>query len=239
MPFKRLFKFRNIYKNRIYHIVIVVIMCTTLGNYFVGCGTKNKYIENINISKEVSNKNMNEVIKEIKESQIACFTEIVYASKNKVILYGPVGLIIYDRINKQIYRAIDLKSINMNHVQGDTVTIFQVDKDENEILMYNDYGDDKNIFLYDIENDTLEKTNTKEFTPDYNITNYFEFEKYDELVNKYDDMEIGSNCVQIDDSSICYLIYPKKLEGSRGLTGMQIVILNKGTNQEERYSIFS
>lgn len=239
MQFKRLFKFRNIYINRICSIVLVVIMSITFESYFVGCGTKNKNIENIKISKEVSNKNLNEVIKEIKESQIACFTEIVYASKDKVILYGPIGLIVYDIANKQIYRAIDLKSINMNHVQGDIVTMFQVNKDENKILMYNDYGEDKNAYLYDIENDTLEKTNTKKFTTDYNTTNYFEFEKYDEWAKKYDDMEIGSNWVQIDDSNICYLIYPKKLEGSRGLAGMQIVILNKGTNQEKRYSVFS
>lgn len=237
MPLKRLFKFRNIYKNRICNIVLVIIMSITFGSYFLGCGTKN--IESIKISKGVSNKNMNEVIKEIKEFQIACFTKIVYASKDKVILYGPIGLIVYDVVTKQIYRAIDLKSINMNHVQGDIVTIFHVNKDENEILMYNDYGDDKNIYLYHIENDTLEKTNTKKFTTDYNTTNYFEFEKYDEWVNKYDDMEIGSNLVQIDDSNICYLIYPKKLQGSRGLSDLQIVILNKATNKEERYSVFS
>ena len=234
MLLKQLITFKNIYKNRIFNVVLVIFMITTLENYFVGCGTKNKNIEEIKTSKEVSNKIMNEVIKEIKESQIACFTEIAYASKDKVILYGPIGLIVYDIGNKQIYRAIDLKSINMNHVQGDVVTIFNVNKDENKVLMYNDCGDDKNIYLYDIENDTLEKTDTKKFTPDYDTTKYCELIKYDD-----NNMDIGSNCVQIDSGNICYLIYPKELEGTKGTSGMQIVILNKATNKEERYSVFS
>lgn len=178
---------------------------------------------------------MNEVVKEIKESQIAYFTQIAYASKDKVILYGPIGLIVYDVANKQIYRAIDLKYINMNHIQGDTVTIFDVNEDENQILMYNDYEDDKNIYLYNIDNDTLEKTDTKKFTPDYDKTNYFDAEHFE----KYDNMEIASNCFRIDHSNICYLIYPKELGGLKGIADLQIVILNEDTNKEERYAVFS
>lgn len=228
-------KFRNIYRNRVFNMVFVIIIITTLGNYFVGCGIKSKSIGEIKTAKEVSNKNMNEVIKEIKESQIACFTQIAYASKDKVILYGPVGLIVYDMVNKQINRAIDLKDINMNHIQGDTVTIFYVNETRNQILMYNDYGDDKNIYLYDIENDALEKTDTKKFTPDYDTTNYFASEYFE----KYNNMEVGSNCFKIDDSNICYLIYPKELNDSKGMSDLQIVILNKDTNNEERYTVFS
>jgi hypothetical protein len=151
-----------------------------------------------------------------------------------VVLYGPNGLIVYNIGNKQIYRAIDLKAINMNHIQGDTVTIFNVNKDENKILMYNDNSDDKNIYLYDIEKDTLEKTDTKKFTPDDNKSKYCELENFDD-----DYMIAGSNCVQIDDSTICFLIYPKELDGNKGTSGMQIVILNKDTNKAERYNIFS
>ena len=232
MLLKWLLRFGRIYKNRIFNIVFVIIMITTLENYFVGCGTKN--IEEIKKSKEVSSKNMNEVINEIKESQIACFTQIAYASKDKVILYGPVGLIVYDIVNKQIYRAIDLKSINMNHIQGDTVTIFDVNKYENQILMYNDYGDDKTIYLYDIDNDTLEKTDTKKFTPGNDTTNYFDAECFE----KYDNMDIVSNCFRIDDNNICYLIYPKELDGAKGISDLQIVILNKDIDKEERYTIF-
>ncbi|WP_160684258.1 hypothetical protein [Clostridium sp. C2-6-12] len=235
MALNKLFNLKNIYNSRISNlvlIIIIIIMIVILGNCFTGCGTKNT--KEIKTAKEVSNKDMNDVIKAIKESQIACFTEIIYASKNEVIFYGPNGLIVYNIGNKQIYRAIDLKSINMNYVQGDTVTIFNVNKDESKILMYNNYGDDKNIYLYDIEKDTLEKTDNKKFTPNDNASKYCELEKFDD-----DYMIAGSNCVQIDDSNICFLIYPKELDGNKGTSGMQIVILNKDTNKAERYNVFS
>lgn len=231
MTLNKSFKLKKNNNSRILSLILLSIIIVTLGNCFIGCSTKNN--KEIKTAKEISNKNMNEVIKEIKESQVACFTEIEYASKNKVILYGPIGLIVYDIGNKQITRAIDLKSINMNHVQGDTVTIFNVNKDENKIIMYNDYGDDKNIFLYDIEKDTLEKTDNKKFTPDDKITKYCELEKYEDAY-----MIAGANCVQIDDSNVCFLIYPKELDGNKGTSGMQIVILNKDTNKEERYNVF-
>ncbi|GAA0077018.1 hypothetical protein UT300005_13960 [Clostridium sp. CTA-5] len=235
MLLKRLFKLKNIYKNRIFNMILVLIMIITLENYFIGCGTKN--IKEIKTSKETSDKNMNEVIKEIRESQIACFTEIAYASKDKVILHGDVGLIVYNMVNKQIYRAIDLKCINMNHIQGDKVTILDVNKDANQILIYNDDiddKDDKDIYLYNIENDTLEKTDTKKFTPDYDKRDYFDFERF----KKYTDMDIVSNCFKIDDSNVCYLIYPKESGGAEGISYLQIVILNKETNEEKRYTIF-
>jgi tricorn protease-like protein len=114
------------------------------------------------------------------------------------------------------------------------VTIFNVNKDENKIIMYNDYGDDKNIYLYDIEKDKLEKTDNKKFTFDDNTPKYCELEKYEDPY-----MIAGSNCVQIDDRNICFLIYPKELDGKEGTSGMQIVILNKDTNKEERYNVFS
>jgi hypothetical protein len=232
MTLNKAFRLKNIYNSKIFNVILLIIMIVTLENCFTGCGTKN--IKETKTSKEVSDERMNEVIKEIKESQITCFTEIEYASKNKVVLYGPIGLIIYDIRTKQICRAIDLKSINMNHVQGDTVTIFNVNKDENKILMYNDYVDDKNIYLYDIEKDTLEKTDNKKFTPDDSTTKYCELEKYED-----DYMIAGSNCIKIDNSNICFLIYPKELDGNKGTAGMQVVILNKDTNKEERYNVFS
>lgn len=72
------------------------MMITIVCNYFVGCDTTNKPIE------------------EIKESQNITFTKIAYASKDRVILYGSIGLIVYDIVNQQIYRALNLKSIHMN-----------------------------------------------------------------------------------------------------------------------------
>ena len=251
MLLKKLFSLKNICRKVIKNIVLIIIIFTISGSCLIGCSNKNaitnvnkqKPMEEIKKAQEVSNKTRNEVIEDIKKSQINCFTEIVYASKNKVILYGPIGLIVYDIVNKQIYRAIDLKTIKMNYVQGDIVTIFKINKDENQLLMYNDgfkdalNNDDK--YIYDIENDTLQKTDIKELPNEFDTRNSFT----DEYFGKYEntDMEIGSSCFIMDDTNICYLIYPRKNENEdyRGISDLQIVIFNKDTNKEERYALFN
>ena len=43
----------------------------------------------------------------------------------------------------------------------------------------------------------------------------------------------------MDDTNVCYLIYPRKNQDSRGIADMQIVIFNKNTNKEERYALFN
>ena len=131
----------------------------------------------------------------------------------------------------------------MNYVQGDIVTIFKINKDENQLLMYNDgfkdalNNDDK--YIYDIENDTLQKTDIKELPNEFDTRNSFT----DEYFGKYEntDMEIGSSCFIMDDTNICYLIYPRKNENEdyRGISDLQIVIFNKDTNKEERYALFN
>ena len=249
MLLKRLFNLRNICRDVIKNIVLIIIIFTISGSSLIGCSNKNvntniqKPMEEIKKAQEVSNKTTNEVIEEIKKLQIDCFTQVVYASKNKVILYGPIGLIVYDMVNKQIYRAIDLKSINMNHVQGDIDTVFKIKKDESQLLMYNDgfkdalKNDDR--YIYDIENDTLQKTDIKDFENEYNTKNSFSdecFEKY-----KNSDIENGSTCFIMDETNRCYLIYPKKNEDDdyKGISDLQIVIFNKNTNKESRYALFN
>lgn len=64
MLLNQLFKFRYSYKNKIYNLIIIfIIMIITLENCFIGCGTKNNNIQDIKTSIELSNKNMNQVIK--------------------------------------------------------------------------------------------------------------------------------------------------------------------------------
>ncbi|SFD01677.1 hypothetical protein [Clostridium uliginosum] len=232
---------KNIYKNRIINIMLIIIMITIFCNYFVGCDTKNtnntttnEPIEEIKESQKVNNNTMKETIGEIKELQYGAFTEIAYASKDRVIFYGPIGLIVYDILNQEIYRAINLESINMNHIQGDEVTIFKVKDNGSQILMYND-SDHKNRYLYDIENDTLEKTDNKDFTDEYEGVKYFD----NDYLKNHEDMVTASNYAYIDKSSICYLILPKEDEGTKGISHLQILILNKDTNKEEMYTVFS
>ena len=122
----------------------------------------------------------------------------------------------------------------MGHIQGSVVTIFSVNEDGSQILMYND-PDDKNIYLYDIENDTLEKANNKDFTNKYKGMKFFD----DDHLENYEDMVTASNYAYIDKSNICYLIEPKEYGAKREISHLQILILNKDTNKEERYTILS
>lgn len=230
-------------KNRIINSILISIMIAIFVACFVGCDTKdenanntttNEPIEEIKESQKINSNTMKETIAEIEKSQHIAFTQIAYASKDKVIFYGNMGLIVYDMASKQIYRAINLESINMNHIQGDTITIFRVKDDGSQILMYND-SDDKNIYLYDIENDTLEKTNNKDFTNEYKGMKFFN----DDYLENYDEMVTASNYAYIDKSNICYLIEPREYEATGEISHLQILILNKDTNKEEIHNIFS
>ncbi|OOM78131.1 hypothetical protein CLPUN_19900 [Clostridium puniceum] len=232
-------------KNRKINFILIIMMITIFCNYFVGCSTKNTTTTTDETTKETQKLNNNttdEVVKEIKKSQNLTFTKVVYASKDRVILYCGIGLIVYDIINQQIYRAIDLKSIHMNLFQGDDVTIFKVKVDGSQILMYNElmYNKSNNLddrYLYDIENDILEKTDIKEFTNQYDGMNQFgEINPYnDDHLKKYENMEF-IDCINIDKSSICYLIHPRSSEETALL---QMLIVNKDTNKDTMYTIFS
>lgn len=224
----------NIYKNRIISALVFIIIINISGGYLSGCSNKAKKVDT----------NMNEVVEEIKNTQFGVFTKIVYASKDRLILYGVVGLIVYDIQSQKIYRAINLKSINMNYIQGDTITVFNVKEDGSQIIMYNDYSDDKSIYLYDVENDTLEKTNTKNFTNEYKGAHYVEYDKeginyYEhESVKKYEDMECNDYAF-IDNNNICFSIHPKEESSIKGISHMQILMVNMDTNEEKTYSIFN
>lgn len=238
MILDKLFNLKRIYKNKIINSILIIIIITI----FVGCDAKNannniptnESIKEIEESKKVSNKTTKETIKEIKELQHTAFTEIAYASKDRVIFYGNVGLIVYDMVNQQIYRAINLNSIDMNHIQGDTITNFSVKADGSQVLMFNN-SDYKNIYLYDIENDTLEKVKNIDFTNKYKGIKFFD----NDYLKNHEDMIFASNYAYINKSKICYLITPKKYDGTTGISYLQILILNKDTNKEEMYNVFS
>ncbi|AIY78839.1 hypothetical protein FDC58_02225 [Clostridium botulinum] len=190
----------------------------------------------------LNQKHLNGIVKEMEDNQIALFTELAYASKDRVIFYGTIGLIVYDVSNKQIYRAINLKDINMNHIQGDEVTIFKVKEDGSEILIYND-SDHDNAYLYNIENDKLSNSNISNFNDEYKGPHYFEDEynkiNYynDECIKKYGDIEL-LDYAHIDENNMCYLIYPSENNGSKGLSNLKILIVNKEANEDEVYEIF-
>lgn len=237
----RLFNLKNIYKNRMINFIFIIMITTIFANYFVGCSSKsaattNEINQEAKESEKVNNTTTDEVIKEIKNTQNLKFTKIAYASKDKVILYGTIGLIVYDIQNQKICRAIDLESIHMNLIQGDDITIFKINEDASQILMYNE-PNTKDRYLYNIKNDSLEKTDIKEFTNEYDRMHQLdEITPYnDEHLKKYKDIEF-IDCIAIDKSNICYLIHQRD---SKEISFLQILIVNKDTNKEEMYTIFS
>lgn len=215
----------------------MLISCVLICSCFTGCNNNEKTIAvNNNTSQNLNIKTKDEVLAEILKSQISCFTEIAYASNDKVILNGTIGLIVYDLINKKISRAIDLTSINMNHIQGDTVTIFEVSKDGSQILMYNDpSSDDK--YLYDVESDSLEHTSLKGFTDKYihlplsdsDIHNFT-----DKYLEENDDIDMA-HFAKIDDNTICILEYPEDLNK---ISELKVMIINKDSGLKNIYNIF-
>lgn len=92
--------------------------------------------------------------------------ELIYASKERVILYDYWGLIVYDLKQSKIIRAVDLPSMGLNHIQGDQYTQFQVNKDGTQILMQNqplEYANPKHTYLYDIKLDSMTETTMATF----------------------------------------------------------------------------
>lgn len=233
MILENVYNLKNIYKNRIIKITFIIVMFTIFCNCFIGCNNTNE---------KLNNSNMDKVVEEIEKSQIGLFTKIAYASQDRVILYGPVGLVVYDIQSQKIYRAIDLRTIHMNIIQGDEVTIFKVKEDGSQILMYNDLMYNKSNanerYLYDIENDELKKTDIKDFPNENNVNNKFDGMNHfdDECLKKYNDMEV-LDYSHIDKNIICYLIHPKEDEVLKGISHLKILVENKDTNNEKIYTI--
>lgn len=226
------FKFNKSHKK--FSLISISILMIAYLILFTGCDNNKTEIRNNH------NKSMSEIIKEIREDECnSSFTEIIYASKDKVILCGAVGLIAYDINDEKIYRALDLKSIDMNYMQGSKYTIFSISDDSNKILMYNS-SNEKLRYLYDIENDKLEKTNIEDLSDPYLNVGEIDTETYDKFSKKYTDADIQFDCTfyNIDKDNICYLIHPNKCKYYKKISPLQLVVLNKNTNTEKIYDIF-
>ena len=199
--------------------VIVIVWCIN----FIGCTNK-------------KSSNIDKVIKETEKTQISSFTELVYASKDRVILNGDVSLIVYDLHNQKIDRAVDIKSIDMNHIQGDIVTIFKVNSKADQILMYNSSLDnsDNNKYLYDIENDTLCETNINSFDDEYDGKK--QFDEIDTYNNEYIKKHSGMECIDykyIDKNNVCFLMHSRKYGNLKGISHLKILQVNMETGEEE------
>lgn len=228
---------------------VSVLLCICLMMFgtsvcLYGCNRNTDNINGKNAQRKLNNEDMSKVIEKIKNNQHPFFTELVYVSQDKVIFNGTVGLIVYDLQNRVIARAIDLTDLHMNLIQGDDVTIFESDEDGSKILMYNDiftykYTDDGDFvktekeelegrYLYDVESDTLEKTDIEKIENKYAL-HRFERENTEDCDKEY------LNSAYIDKNTICTIAVPK---GSDKMSEVQIVISDEQGNERDIYHVF-
>lgn len=230
-------------KNTAMKLICVCSIFFVISSCFCGC----IYVDNNNLSKEsivdkLNNEVLDDVLSKIKDKQNPFFTELTYVSNDKVILNGNVGLIVYDLKNRKIIRAVYLTDINMTHVQGDDVSIFQADDDGEKILMYNsifyfnssDEEEKKKKrelegrYLYDIKSDSLLKTDIDKIEKQY-IIRKFNRENTDK--NDFDYID----SVYIDDDTICDIAVPKN---SYAISDLKIIISNIQGNERYIYDVF-
>lgn len=172
------------------------------------------------------------LINKIKESQIGNFTRILYESEEKMIFYGVIGLIVYNFNDEKITNVVDLKSINMNHIQSDEATIFKVESDGDKILMYNENHTD-NTYMYDVISGKLEKTELNQLENEYKL-NYVD---ETEFLTKSEELEYSYNVVSINEKKVCYLSYPT--DKQKGIEDLKIVVLDKETKDEKVFDVFN
>ncbi|MNM85122.1 hypothetical protein D3C81_972300 [compost metagenome] len=216
---------RNKKKLSLLTVVFIII------SVFVGC--RNNEVAKIN-------KNMDEIIDEIKKGEYGgSFTDLIYVSKDKAILRGAVGVMVYDLEKQEIFRALDLKDIDMNNIQGLETTFYGVDNTGSKIIMFNtaDSGAEiknKNTYLYDIEKDKLDIVDNREFEDRYVGIKEGDYDVYRKYSEKYSPMEFGSYYGEIDDNILCFLGHDRSDKKSP----LKLLIVNKVNNEEKLYDIF-
>ena len=241
------FKFKNIgEKSNLISIFILIVICISfLINSSKISLTKNTVdtLKNNNIIKNKNNHHnskIDAIIKEAEEGKLdTSLTGIVFASNDKVILCGDMGLIAYDIYTEKIYRLLDLNSINLTNMNGHYNIVFSAIDNGNKILMYNSL-DEKNKYIYDVENDKLEKTNIDSLSnPNFSADNV-NSENFEIFEKRYSGLSIDFDCsfYKIDENKICYLNHSNKSKSSKKVSSLQLSILDKNTNTEKVYDVF-
>ena len=208
-----------------FKLISCMLLASILGSFIIGCN-------NIKKSEDMNTKIDLTLINKIKESQIGNFTRILYASEEKMIFYGVIGLIVYNFNDEKITNVVDLKSINMNHIQSDEATIFKVESDGDKILMYNENHTD-NSYMYDVISGKLEKTELNQLENEYKL-NYVD---ETEFLTKSEELEYSYNVVSINEKKVCYLSYPT--DKQKGIEDLKIVVLDKETKDEKVFDVFN
>lgn len=157
----------------------------------------------------------------------AVFPQLIYASSQRAILYDYWGMMIYNIAEERIEQILDLPALNLEYIQGETVTNIEVSENGSQILLYNS-PDTKEKFLYDIDKKQLKYT------------------QQEHLEHIYNDVVVwGENQYAVlNTTSIAYFsqdsLKTKKGKAfhSQDMMGLSLVIKNTNLGEAQIYPLF-
>ncbi len=166
-------RFANIFsggrkKKGIYAALFGIVFVVSVSLFVTGRVSK-KEAENISKEPEIKIEEKCSMLLSLSEEEAAgavygaSFPKMAYASEKRAILYDYWGLLIYNFNERKIEQLLNLKSLDANHMQGEKAAHIEVSADGEQILLYNE-SDQKERFIYDIENKKLSYTKIDSFT---------------------------------------------------------------------------
>ena len=102
------------------------------------------------------------------QSTGADIVELNYASGDRVIFHGYFGLFVYDLNTERITHSLNLKSIGCHFTQGDAYCEVSVSQEGNIVQLHPMNSDE--MYVYDIENNTLKQMKYKPMENSFKIT---------------------------------------------------------------------
>lgn len=88
--------------------------------------------------------------------------QLYYADGKRIVFGGCFGLFVYDRESGNIISSLDLEYINCNYTQGDNYCEIGVSSDGSKVYLqpfaHSDLKSKKELYIFDIEENTLKKT---------------------------------------------------------------------------------
>lgn len=156
----------------------------------------------------------------------ATLPHVIFASSERVILNDYWGMMVYNVKERKIGQILDLPALDLNHIQGSTVTKVEVSEDGSQVLLYN-WPDTEERYLYDIEQKKLVHT------------------QQEHLGHIYQDVVWGEDQYAIlNTTEIAYLslnsLKTKKEKVFHGndMMGLSLVIKNTDSEEVRVYPLF-
>lgn len=156
----------------------------------------------------------------------AVFPQVIFASSERVILNDYWGMLVYDVKEEKIEQILDLPALDLNHIQGSTITEVEVSENGSQVLLYN-WPNTKERYLYDIDQKKLVST------------------QQEHLDHSYQDVVWGEEQYAVlNQSEIAYLSMDSlstkngKVFHGNDMMGLSLVIKNTDMGKARIYPLF-